>query len=310
MTTSPTAPLKTPSSPSKALSGRSVKTAVIPAAGLGTRFLPATKAVPKELLPIVDVPTIQYIVQECVDSGIDTVVLITAKGKSRIVDHFDVYPELEEKLEKEGKPELAELLRQTSNMVRMVMIRQGVPRGLGHAVLCAREVVGDQPFAVLLGDDLVDSAKPCMKQMIEVYEAHGKSVCALMEVSDADVPKFGIVGGKKSSARITEIDKMVEKPKLVDAPSKMAIVGRYLLTPRIFEILAHQKPGKGGEIQLTDAMATLMKEEGFLGYEFEGERYDAGDKFGFLQANIAYGLKRPDIAPKLIEYMKEVVRAQ
>jgi UTP--glucose-1-phosphate uridylyltransferase len=285
-----------------------IRKAVIPAAGLGTRFLPATKAVPKELLPIVDIPTIQYIVQEAVDSGIDTVVLITAKGKSRIVDHFDVYTELEEKLDREGKKDLADLLRKTSNMVRLVMVRQGVPRGLGHAVLCAKEVIGDEPFAVMLGDDLVDAKVPCTKQMIDVHSKHGKSVVAMMEVEPDDVPKFGIAGGKKISDRITNLSVMVEKPKLQDAPSRMALVGRYILNPRIFSILETQDPGKGGEIQLTDAMAKLMKEEGFLGYEFDGERYDAGDKFGFLQANIAYALKRPDIAPKLIEYMRLVSR--
>lgn len=284
-----------------------VRKAVIPAAGLGTRFLPATKAVPKELLPIVDTPTIQYIVEECAGSGIDTVVLVTAKGKSRIVDHFDIYPELEEKLDKEGKPELAEALRRTSSMVRMVMVRQGTPRGLGHAVLCAKEIVGDEPFAVLLGDDLVDAKTPCLKQMIDVYERHRKSVVALMEVDESDVSKFGICGGQEIEPRVFNLDAMVEKPKLEQAPSRTAIVGRYILSPAIFRILENQAPGKGGEIQLTDAMATLMRQEGFIGYQFEGDRYDAGDKFGFLQANLAYGLKRPDIAPKLIDYMKFVL---
>jgi UTP--glucose-1-phosphate uridylyltransferase len=284
-----------------------VRKAVIPAAGLGTRFLPATKAVPKELLPIVDTPTIQYIVQEIVDAGIETVILITGKGKSRIVDHFDVYPELEEKLEKEGKHDLAETLRKSASMVRMVAVRQGVPRGLGHAVLCAKEIIGNEPFAVLLGDDLVDAQVPCTKQMIDVYEKHQKSVVALMEVGDSDVPKFGIVGGRKVENRVLELNQMVEKPKLADAPSKLAIVGRYILTPKIFDLLEQTDPGKGGEIQLTDAMAKLMKLEGFVGYEFEGSRYDAGDKFGFIQANIAYSLKRPDIAPKLREYMAKLV---
>lgn len=283
-----------------------VRKAVIPAAGLGTRFLPATKAVPKELLPIVDTPTIQYIVQEIVDAGIETVVLITGKGKSKIVDHFDVYPELEEKLEKEGKRDLAETLRKTCSMVHIVSMRQGVPRGLGHAVLCAKEVIGDEPFAVLLGDDLVDAKVPCTKQMIDVYEKYGKSVVGVMEVPDEDVPKFGICGGKRIDNRVLDLNVMVEKPKLSEAPSKLAIVGRYLLTPKIFEFLEKQTPGKGGEIQLTDAMAKLMASEGFIGYEFEGERYDAGDKFGFIQANIAYALKRPDIAPRLMEYMREV----
>lgn len=284
-----------------------IRKAVIPAAGLGTRFLPATKAVPKELLPIVDIPTIQYIVQEVVDAGIDTLVLITGKGKSKIVDHFDVYPELEDKLEREGKHDLVQALRKASNMIHIVSVRQGIPRGLGHAVLCAKEVVGNEPFVVLLGDDLVDAKVPCTRQMIDVYQQFHKSVVALMEVAPDDVSKFGICAGNMRSDRIMEISKMVEKPKLQDAPSRLAIVGRYLLTPEIFEILEKTDPGKGGEIQLTDAMSQLMKQQGFIGYKFEGERYDAGDKFGFLQANIAYAMKRPDIAPKLMEYMKYLV---
>jgi UTP--glucose-1-phosphate uridylyltransferase len=286
-----------------------VKRAVIPAAGLGTRFLPATKAVPKELLPIVDVPTIQLIVQEVVDAGIETVVLVTAKGKSKIVDHFDVFPELEEKLEREGKKDLAERLRRTCNMVKIVAVRQGEPRGLGHAVLCAKEIIGDEPFAVLLGDDLVDSKVPCTRQMIDVYEKYQKSVVALMEVDDLDVPKFGIGGGKRIEPRVLELDKMIEKPKLAEAPSKLAFVGRYILTPEIFKVLEETKPGKGGEIQLTDAMSRLMQLQGFLGYEFEGLRYDAGDKFGFIQANIAYGLKNPEIAPRLMAYMASLTRS-
>ncbi len=286
-----------------------VRKAVIPAAGLGTRFLPATKSVPKELLPIVDVPTIQLIVQEVVDAGIDTVILVTAKGKSKIVDHFDLFPELEEKLEREGKHDLAEKLRSTCNMVKVVSIRQGEPRGLGHAVLCTKQLVGDEPFVVLLGDDLVDAKVPCTKQMVDVYSKYQKSVVALMEVDDSDVPKFGICGGKEIEPRVVELDKMVEKPKLVDAPSKMAIVGRYILTPEIFDMLESTPPGKGGEIQLTDAMARLMKSQGFYGYRFEGKRYDAGDKFGFLQANIAYALKNPEIRPKLMDYMKSVVES-
>ena len=289
------------------MTSQTVKKAVIPAAGLGTRFLPATKSVPKELLPIVDVPTIQYIVQEVVDAGIDTVVLISGKGKSSIVDHFDVSHELEEKLVAEGKKELAEKLAEAGSMARFVSIRQGNPRGLGHAVLCAKEIIGDEPFAVLLGDDLVDSQVPCTKQMIDVFTKHQKSVVALMEVDEDDVSKFGICGGKSIDERSVEIDTMVEKPALKDAPSHLAIVGRYILTPQIFDILESTKPGKAGEIQLTDAMATLMKQQGFIGYQFEGKRYDAGDKFGFLQANLAYGLKRPDIRSKLLAYMQKVL---
>lgn len=284
-----------------------IRKAVIPAAGLGTRFLPATKSVPKELLPIVDVPTIQYIVQEVVAAGIDTVILITGKGKSKIIDHFDVYPELEAKLENEGKSDLAQRLRETTQMVHMVSVRQGTPRGLGHAVLCAKEIIGNEPFVVLLGDDLVDSTTPCTKQMIDVFDQYQKSVVALMEVEESDVPKFGICGGTPITPRIMELNAMVEKPSLAAAPSKMAIVGRYILTPEIFPILEETGAGTGGEIQLTDAMAKLMRQQGFLGYQFDGQRYDAGDKFGFLQANIAYALKRPDIAPKLMNYMRSLV---
>lgn len=284
-----------------------VRKAVIPAAGLGTRFLPATKSVPKELLPIVDIPTIQYIVQEVVDAGIETVVLVTGRGKAAIEDHFDLHLDLQKKLEAEGKLELAERLKETSMMVHMVSVRQQRPLGLGHAVLCAKDIIGNEPFAVLLGDDLVDAQVPCTKQMVEVYNKYKKSVAALMEVSDEDVPKFGICGGKKKEPRVVEVDVMVEKPALKDAPSRTAIVGRYILSPAIFKFLEQANPGKSGEIQLTDAMAKVMKEEGFLGYLFEGKRYDAGDKFGFLQANIAYALKRPDIEPKLMEYMKSLV---
>lgn len=286
---------------------KTVRKAVIPAAGLGTRFLPATKSVPKELLPIVDTPTIQYIVQEVEAAGIDTLVLVTGKGKTAIVDHFDLNLELQNKLESEGKFELARKINDTGD-VKIISTRQQSPRGLGHAVLCSREIVGDEPFAVLLGDDLVDAEVPCTKQMIDIYNKYKKSVVALMEVPEYDVSKFGICGGKEIEPRVIELNQMVEKPKAAEAPSRLAIVGRYILTPRIFEILANTPPGKNGEIQLTDAMAQLMREEGFIGYQFEGDRYDAGDKFGFLQANIAYGLKNPEIAPKLLEYMRSLLK--
>ncbi|MBX7137928.1 MAG: UTP--glucose-1-phosphate uridylyltransferase GalU [Oligoflexia bacterium] len=289
------------------ISKQLVKKAVIPAAGLGTRFLPATKAVPKELLPIVDVPTIQIIAEEIARAGIETVILITGRGKSAIEDHFDVHLDLENKLLREGKTELAQRLQETSNIVQIVSVRQQSPRGLGDAVLCARDIIGDEPFVVLLGDDLVDSSVPCTKQMIDVYNKHQKSVVALMEVPPDEISKFGICGGKTISEREIELDIMVEKPAEQDAPSNLAIVGRYILTPRIFELLEQTQPGKAGEIQLTDAMSRLMKEQGFIGYKFQGNRYDAGDRFGYLQANIAYALKRPDIAPKLIDYMRRIV---
>lgn len=286
-----------------------IRKAVIPAAGLGTRFLPATKAVPKELLPIVDVPTIQYIVKEIVDSGITDVIFVTGRGKNAILDHFDSYPELEEKLTREGKTELAATLREASSMVKVVSVRQPVPKGLGDAVFCCEDLVGDEPFAVLLGDDLVDAAIPCTRQMIDVFEKYDRSVVALMPVADDEISRFGVGGGKMIAERVMDLDKMVEKPALKDAPSNLAIIGRYILKPSIFRYIRETKPGKGGEIQLTDAMAEMMRREGFLGYQFTGERYDAGDKFGFLQAGIAYGLKRPDIAPKLKNYMREILKA-
>ena len=281
--------------------------AIIPAAGLGTRFLPATKAVPKELLPIVDVPTIQYIVKEAVDSGIKDVIFVTGRGKNALLDHFDSYPELEEKLAKEGKHDLLEALREAGTMVKVVSVRQPEPRGLGHAVLCAKDLIGDEPFVVLLGDDMVDSAVPCTKQMIDVFNQYQKSVVALMRVPDDEVPRFGICGGHAANDRVYQLDTMVEKPSLADAPSNLAIVGRYVLKPSIFKYLEEVKPGKGGEIQLTDAMERMMKVEGFTGYEFVGDRYDAGDKFGFIQANISYALKRRDIAPKLKAFMRDVL---
>ncbi|MCL4138798.1 UNVERIFIED_CONTAM: hypothetical protein GTU68_009072 [Idotea baltica] len=284
-----------------------VRKAVIPAAGLGTRFLPATKSVPKELLPIVDIPTIQYIVKEAVESGIEEIIFVTARGKSSIVDHFDMSPELEKKLEAEGKTDLLEALQETSRMAKIVSTRQQQPRGLGDAILCAKPLIGDEPFLVLLGDDLVDSTVPCSQQMIEVFEKHDKSVAALLRVPDEDVPRFGICGGHPAEAKVYNLDTMVEKPALEDAPSNLAIVGRYVLKPSIFDFLEQTEVGTGGEIQLTDAMERMMKVEGFLGYEFTGDRYDAGDKFGFLQANIAYAMKRRDIAPRLKAYMRELV---
>ena len=284
-----------------------IRKAVIPAAGLGTRFLPATKAVPKELLPIVDIPTVQYIVKEAVDSGIKDIIFVTGRGKNALLDHFDPIPELEQKLERDGKNDLLAALRETSSMAKIISVRQPEPRGLGDAVLCAKDVIGDEPFLVLLGDDLVDSATPCSKQMIDIYQKHNKSVVALMRVPDEDVPKFGICGGHSLDERVHLLDTMVEKPSLEDAPSNLAIVGRYILKPSIFKYLEEVEPGKNGEIQLTDAMARMMKVEGFIGYEFTGERYDAGDRFGFLQAGIAFGLKRRDIAPRLKAYMRKLV---
>lgn len=287
--------------------GATVTKAVIPAAGLGTRFLPATKAVPKELLPIVDVPTIQYIVKEAVESGIKDIIFVVGRGKHSILEHFDSMPELEAKLERDGKSDLVQALRDTNAIANIISVRQPEPRGLGHAVLCAKSVIGEEPFAVLLGDDLVDSTQPCLKQMIDVYSKHKSSVVALMRVPDEDVPRFGICSGQLAEERVLSLDTMVEKPSLADAPSNLAIVGRYILQPSIFRYLETAQPGKAGEIQLTDAMARMMREEGFIGYEFHGKRYDAGDKLGFLQASIAYALKRRDIGPRLKAFMRELV---
>ena len=282
-----------------------IRKAVIPAAGLGTRFLPATKAVPKELLPIVDTPTIQHIVAEATAAGVTEVILVSARGKESIVDHFDIAGELESHLAKAGKLELRDQMRAIAHMANVVSVRQQEPLGLGHAVLCARELVGDEPFLVLLGDDIIDGAVPASKQLADCYQRHGLATVALMEVAPSETHLYGIASGKQVDPRTVRIDRVVEKPKK-DPPSNLAVIGRYVLPPRIFDILAKQTPGVGGEIQLTDALATLAREEGLLGYRFEGERYDAGDRFGYLKANIAFALKRPDLREPLLKYLREV----
>jgi UTP--glucose-1-phosphate uridylyltransferase len=276
-----------------------IRKGVIPAAGLGTRFLPATKAVPKELLPIVDKPTIQYIVEEAVASGIEETILITARGKGGIEDHFDISVELEETLRKQKKEDLLRMVRELSEMVRVVAIRQKEPKGLGHAVLCAREAVGEEPFAVLLGDDIVDSDPPCLAQMMEVSRQKGGGVIALLRVPETETHLYGIIRGEEVGERIYQITEMVEKPKPDQAPSNLAVIGRYILPPEIFPILEKTAPGKGGEIQLTDALQELARRTPLYGYEFMGDRYDAGDKVGYLLANIAFALKRPEMAEKL-----------
>lgn len=285
---------------------KTVRKAVIPAAGLGTRFLPATKAIPKEMLPIVDTPTIQLIIEEVADSGIKTAIMVSSRGKVAVEDHFDFHESLENKLAIGNKTELLDRLKRTNDIVKVVSIRQGIPKGLGHAIYCARDLIGDEPFAVLLGDDIIDHVEPCTKQMIEVYNKYQKSVVALTPLAKADISKFGIAAGKKITDNIIDIQQLVEKPSPEEAPSNLGIVGRYILSPRIFDILENQKPGKGGEIQLTDAMKTLMEEEGFIGYLFAGDRYDAGDALGFVEANIAYALKRPELCEPLKEFMKKM----
>src|SRR5712692_6732119 len=284
-----------------------IKKAVIPVAGLGTRFLPATKTVPKELLPIVDVPAVQYVVQEAVAAGITEVIFVTSRGKDSIEDHFDEAPELEQVLEERGQKAMRETLRRIAEMVEIVSVRQKRPLGLGHAILSARDLVGEEPFAVLLSDDLIDASVPCVQQLVKVFEEKKESVIALRRVPKQAVNKYGIVGGEKITDRLYEIRKMVEKPQPDEAPSQMAIIGRYLLRPEIFSFLAKVAPGKGGEIQLTDGLSQLALHRKVYGYEFDGTHYDVGDKLGFVQATVAYALKRADLRDQVEEYLRNLI---
>jgi UTP--glucose-1-phosphate uridylyltransferase len=281
-----------------------LKKAVIPVAGLGTRFLPATKTVPKELLPIVDIPSIQYVVQEAVDAGIEEIIFVTGRGKDGIEDHFDDAPELEQVLADRGQNEMVKMLRRIAEMTEVVSVRQKKPLGLGHAVLCARDLVGDEPFAVMLADDLIDSDIPCIRQLLEIFQEKTESVIALMEVPQSDVHQYGVIKGKNIGERLYQVEATVEKPPAAEAPSRMAIIGRYVLRPEIFSILQNLPPGKGGEIQLTDGLSQLVRERKVYGCEFVGDRYDIGDKFGFVRATVAYALKRPDLKDKVLEYLK------
>ena len=281
-----------------------LRKAVIPVAGLGTRFLPATNTVPKELLPIVDIPSIQYVVQEAVDAGIEEIIFVTGRGKDGIEDHFDDAPELEQVLADRGQPEMVKMLRRIAEMTEVVSVRQKKPLGLGHAVLCARDLVGAEPFAVMLADDLIDSETPCIRQLSDIFDRTDESVVALMEVPETEVQQYGIIKGKVLKERLYQIEATVEKPPAKEAPSRMAIIGRYVLRPEIFSILQKLPPGKGGEIQLTDGLAQLVRERKVYGCEFLGDRYDIGDKFGFVRATVAYALKRPDLKDKLLEYLK------
>ena len=288
--------------------GNKIRKAIIPAAGLGTRFLPATKAQPKEMLPIVDKPTLQYIIEECVASGIEEILIITGRNKKSIEDHFDRSVELEMELEKSGKEEMLEMVREISDMVNIHFIRQKEPRGLGHAILCAKTFVGNEPFAVLLGDDVVyNDEKPCLKQLMDCYGEYKTSVLGVQTVDPNDVNKYGIVGGIHIEDRVYKVKNLVEKPSVEEAPSNVAILGRYIITPKIFEILEETKPGKGNEIQLTDALLQLVKEEAMYAYDFEGRRYDVGDKLGFLQATVEYALRKPELRDGFMEYLKTIV---
>ncbi len=283
-----------------------IKKAVIPAAGLGTRFLPATKAVPKEMLPIVDKPTIQYIVEEIIDSGIEDILIITGRNKGSIEEHFDRAIELEDNLEKTKKEELLEEVRKISRMINIHTVRQKDPRGLGHAVLCAKSFVGNEPFAVLLGDDIVDSKKPCLKQMIEMYDTYKSTILGVQEVSWENVNKYGIVSGEKLNDKIYTVRDLIEKPSVDKSPTNIAILGRYIITPEIFEILEHTKTGVGGEIQLTDALKELCNIQDVFAYIFEGRRYDVGSKIGFLEATVDFALKRDDLRDSFIDYLSKI----
>lgn len=288
-----------------------VRKAIIPAAGLGTRFLPATKAQPKEMLPIVDKPTLQYIIEEAISSGIEEILIITGRNKKSIEDHFDKSIELEVELEKSGKKELLDMVRYISDMINIQYIRQKEPRGLGHAILCAKSFINNEPFAVILGDDIVDSPqKPCLKQLIDVYEEYNTTILGVQKVDKKDVNKYGIVKGKHIDDKIYLIKDLVEKPEIDKAPSNIAILGRYILKPDLFSILENQKPGKNNEIQLTDALKTLSETQAMYAYEFEGRRYDVGEKFGFLQATVEFALKNDDLKDPFLAYLKELVKEQ
>jgi len=282
-----------------------VKKAVIPAAGLGTRFLPATKAIPKEMIPIVDVPMIQLIVEEAVRSGIEDVVIVTSRQKEAIENHFDHQYEIEDTLRKKGKKELLNITQATSTLCNVITVRQKNPLGLGHAVLTAKSVIGNEPFAVLLGDDLIDSEVPCTQQLINLYEKEQKSVVGVMKVLPSEVSKYGIIDGLTKDSKTFEVENLVEKPAANEAPSCYAIPGRYVLSPDIFDALENTPPGVGGEIQLTDALAVLAKANSLLAYAFEGNRYDTGDRLGFIDATLEFALKRESLAPGVIEILKK-----
>ncbi len=283
---------------------RPVKKAIFPAAGLGTRFLPATKASPKEMLPLVDKPLIQYVVEEAVASGIEEIIIITGRGKRAIEDHFDISYELENVLKEKGNKKLLAEIKKISNMVDICYVRQKEALGLGHAILCAKNLVRDEPFAVLLGDDIIDSEVPVLKQMLEIYNKYGASVIAVQEVDRSQVSSYGIIKSVPIADGVYKIYDMIEKPHIEDAPSNLAIIGRYILAPEIIGLLEKTEPGRGKEIQLTDALRELVKTMPVYGYKFQGKRYDAGDKLGFLQATVEIGLKNEEFGESFRNYLK------
>ena len=285
-----------------------IRKAIIPAAGLGTRFLPATKALPKEMLPIVDKPTIQYIVEEAVASGIEEIIIITGRGKRSIEDHFDKSYELEDTLLRKNKLEILKEVQKISSLVNISYVRQKEPKGLGDAILCAKNIIGNEPFAILLGDDIVLSETPCLRQMIDVFEYYNSSVVAVQTVPENLVSKYGIIKpkGMPIEPNLLYIDSLIEKPKIEETPSRYAIMGRYILKPEIFEILERLPIGQGSELQLTDAISELNKHQAVLAYNFEGNRYDIGDKVGFIKATLDFALTREDLREEIIAYLKEI----
>jgi UTP--glucose-1-phosphate uridylyltransferase len=290
---------------------KKVRKAVFPAAGLGTRFLPATKAQPKEMLPLVDKPIIQYAVEEALASGIENIVIVTGRGKTAIEDHFDVSYELEKILEERGRHDLLAIVRKVSDMIRVSYVRQKEALGLGHAILMARELVGDEPFAVLLGDDIIDAPVPCLRQMLDVYESSPGSVIAIQEVPREAISSYGVISGKPveyngNNDRLFQVNDLVEKPPAEKAPSNLAIIGRYILEPEIFKALESTTPGAGGEIQLTDGLRALLRERPIKGWRFEGKRYDAGDKLGFLTATVEFALRSAELGEPFKEYLKRL----
>ncbi|UOR11686.1 UTP--glucose-1-phosphate uridylyltransferase GalU [Halobacillus amylolyticus] len=286
-----------------------VKKAIIPAAGLGTRFLPATKAMPKEMLPIVDKPTIQYIVEEAIASGIEDIIIVTGKGKRAIEDHFDHAFELEDNLYKKGKLDLLERVKRPG-AVDIHYIRQKEPKGLGHAVWCARKFIGNEPFAVLLGDDIVESQEPCLRQLMDQHEKTGASIIGVKQVPEEETYRYGIISPNDQSGRRYQVEHFVEKPKVGEAPSNLAIMGRYILTPEIMDLLDSQGEGAGGEIQLTDAIERLNESQRVYGYEFEGQRYDVGDQLGYIKTTIAMALERKDMHDEVLSAIHEIVEKE